>query len=41
LGIVLAAPTIASARILGRYVYARIFDLEPFPDWPEEGVGDV
>jgi predicted PurR-regulated permease PerM len=41
LGIVLAAPTIASARILGRYVYARIFDLEPFPVWPEEGVGDV
>ncbi len=29
LGIVLAAPTIASARVLGRYIYANIFDLEP------------
>jgi predicted PurR-regulated permease PerM len=35
LGIVLAAPTIASARVLGRYTYARIFDLEPFPENPE------
>jgi predicted PurR-regulated permease PerM len=32
LGILLAAPTIASARVLGRYVYANLFDLEPFPD---------
>jgi predicted PurR-regulated permease PerM len=31
LGIVLAAPTIASARVLGRYVYANLFDQEPFP----------
>ena len=31
LGVVLAAPTIASARILGRYVYANLFDLDPFP----------
>lgn len=31
LGIVLAAPTIATLRVLGRYVYARLFDLEPFP----------
>lgn len=31
LGIFLAAPTIASARVLGRYVYANLFDLEPFP----------
>jgi hypothetical protein len=30
LGILLAAPTIASARVLGRYVYANLFDLEPF-----------
>jgi predicted PurR-regulated permease PerM len=36
LGIVLAAPTIASARILGRYAYARIFDLEPFDETQEE-----
>jgi predicted PurR-regulated permease PerM len=30
LGIVLAAPTIASARVLGRYVYAYLFDQDPF-----------
>lgn len=32
LGVVLAAPTIASARVLGRYVFAYLFDLDPFPD---------
>lgn len=31
LGILLAAPTIASARVLGRYLYANLFDLDPFP----------
>lgn len=31
LGIPLAAPTIASARVIGRYIYSNIFDLEPFP----------
>jgi len=31
LGIVLAAPTIASVRVLGRYVYANLFDQNPFP----------
>jgi predicted PurR-regulated permease PerM len=31
LGVVLAAPTIASIRIIGRYVYARLFDLDPYP----------
>ncbi len=31
LGLLLAAPTIASLRVLGRYVYARLFDLDPFP----------
>ena len=31
LGIPLAAPTIASARVIGRYIYANIFDMEPFP----------
>jgi predicted PurR-regulated permease PerM len=31
LGIVLAAPTIATLRVLGRYVYARLLDLDPFP----------
>jgi predicted PurR-regulated permease PerM len=32
LGVVLAAPAIASLRVLGGYLYARIFDLEPFQD---------
>ena len=32
LGILLAAPTIASARVIGRYVYANLFDMEPFPE---------
>ncbi len=31
LGIALAAPTIASLRVIGRYIYALLFDLEPFP----------
>jgi hypothetical protein len=31
LGVALAAPTIASLRVVGRYIYARMFDLEPFP----------
>ncbi len=31
LGVVLAAPSIASLRVLGRYLYARLFDLDPFP----------
>ncbi len=31
LGIVLAAPTIASGRIISRYIFANLFDLEPFP----------
>jgi predicted PurR-regulated permease PerM len=31
IGILLAAPTIASARVIGRYLYASLFDLEPFP----------
>ncbi|MCJ7708909.1 MAG: AI-2E family transporter [Anaerolineales bacterium] len=32
LGIVLAAPTIASARIIGRYLYANLLDQDPFPE---------
>ena len=32
LGILLAAPTIASARVLGRYIYANLVDIEPFPE---------
>jgi predicted PurR-regulated permease PerM len=31
LGVLLAAPTIASARVLGRYVFANLLDLDPFP----------
>jgi len=31
LGIALAAPTIASARVLGRYIFANLFDIDPFP----------
>jgi len=31
LGILLAAPTIASARVLGRYIYANLLDQDPFP----------
>lgn len=31
LGVALAAPTIASLRVLGRYVYAKLFELDPFP----------
>jgi predicted PurR-regulated permease PerM len=31
LGIVLAAPSIASLRVLGRYVYANLVDQDPFP----------
>jgi predicted PurR-regulated permease PerM len=34
LGVVLAAPTIASLRVLGGYLYARILDLEPFQNKP-------
>ncbi len=32
LGILLAAPTIASARVIGRYIYGNLFDLDPFPE---------
>jgi predicted PurR-regulated permease PerM len=31
LGVVLAAPTIASARVLGRYIFAELLDQDPFP----------
>lgn len=32
LGVLLAAPTIASARVIGRYIYANLTDQDPFPD---------
>ncbi|MBN1430639.1 MAG: AI-2E family transporter [Anaerolineae bacterium] len=31
LGVALAAPTIASLRIIGRYIYAKLFRMYPFP----------
>ena len=31
LGIALAAPTIASARVVGRYIFANLYDTDPFP----------
>jgi predicted PurR-regulated permease PerM len=31
LGVALAAPTIASLRVVMRYIYAKLFDLDPFP----------
>jgi predicted PurR-regulated permease PerM len=31
IGVALAAPTIASLRIIMRYIYANLFDLDPFP----------
>ncbi len=34
LGMAIAAPTIASLRVVGRYVYAKLFDLDPFPHPP-------
>jgi len=34
LGMAIAAPTIASLRVVGRYVYAMLFDLDPFPEEP-------
>ncbi len=32
LGMLLAAPTVATLRVLGDYVYARLTDQEPFPE---------
>jgi predicted PurR-regulated permease PerM len=32
LGVALAAPTIASARVIGRYIFANLFDMDPFPE---------
>jgi predicted PurR-regulated permease PerM len=38
LGIFLAAPTIASARVLGRYIFSNLFDLPPFPERDRKSV---
>lgn len=32
LGIALAAPTIATLRVIGRYIRAKMLDLDPFPE---------
>ena len=34
LGVVLAAPMIATVRVLGRYVYAHLVEIEPFSERP-------
>ena len=36
LGVMLAAPTLASVRVLGRYILRRMTDQEPFPDEMEQ-----
>ncbi len=38
LGVLLAAPTLASVRVLMRYILRRLTDREPFPEEPEKGV---
>jgi predicted PurR-regulated permease PerM len=35
IGLVLAAPSLATLTLIGRYVIRKMFDLEPFPE-PEE-----
>ncbi|MDX2163235.1 MAG: AI-2E family transporter [bacterium] len=35
LGVILAAPTIASVRVLGGYVYHKLMDRDPFPEVPD------
>jgi predicted PurR-regulated permease PerM/ribosomal protein S18 acetylase RimI-like enzyme len=34
-GLLLAAPILATARLFGRYVYAKLFNLPPWPDLAE------
>lgn len=36
LGIFLAAPTLATLRVLARYVHCKLLDLDPFPEEAEE-----
>ncbi len=35
LGVLIAAPTVATLRVLGEYIYRRLTDQEPFPPTPE------
>jgi predicted PurR-regulated permease PerM len=34
LGIILAAPSVATLRVFGRYIYGKLFDVDPFPAPP-------
>lgn len=36
LGILLAAPTLATFRVLGRYILSRLYDRDPFAQFPVE-----
>ncbi len=36
LGIMLAAPVMATAKLLGTYTWRKMFDLDPFPDPPTQ-----
>jgi predicted PurR-regulated permease PerM len=38
IGIILAAPVLATAQLIGRYVIRKLLDLDPFPE-PETRVG--
>ncbi len=38
LGVLLAAPVIASARLVGGYIYTKLLDLDPFPNESDEVV---
>jgi predicted PurR-regulated permease PerM len=40
LGALLVVPLMASAKVLGNYIYARLLDLPPWQDAPEEGSED-
>ncbi len=31
LGVILAAPTVATLRVFGQYIYGKLMDTEPFP----------
>lgn len=35
-GLLLSAPTIATLRLFGRYVYRKLFDIDPWPPVPPE-----
>jgi len=35
-GLLLSAPTIATLRLFGRYVYRKLFDIDPWPPAPPE-----